>query len=144
LYNEGKLTLESGCKGYQSYVTLYAVSTSIVNVTSDYVPIAPVNFDNCFDDLKTISFEKLPFHTHLVNISSLHDLIPEEAWKHVPPPITPAQSMSLTSQSDYKTFLSEPHLLQQNAINSNSYCNAKVVTSNTLQIKGQSTSDTIQ
>jgi hypothetical protein len=33
LEKEGKLTLSSGCKGYSSYVTLYAVSTSIMNVT---------------------------------------------------------------------------------------------------------------
>jgi hypothetical protein len=51
LDKEGKLTLNSGCQGYPSYATLYAVSTSVVNVTSDYVPSAPVLFDNCFEDL---------------------------------------------------------------------------------------------
>jgi hypothetical protein len=75
LEKEGKLTLNSGCKGYSSYVTLYAVSTSIKNVTNDYVPSAPVIFDNCFEDMKDVPFENLPLHTPLVNVmSSVDDL----------------------------------------------------------------------
>jgi hypothetical protein len=58
LYNEGKLTMKNGCKGYSSYVALYAISTSVVNnVTNDYVPWAPANFDYCFEDLKSVPFE---------------------------------------------------------------------------------------
>jgi hypothetical protein len=51
------------------------VSTSIVNVTNDYVPSTPVMFENCLEDLKSIPFEKLPLHTPLVNVmSSVDDL----------------------------------------------------------------------
>jgi hypothetical protein len=52
LQKDGKLTLRAGCKGYSSYVTLYAVSTLTTNVTNDYVPSAPVDFDCCFQNLK--------------------------------------------------------------------------------------------
>jgi hypothetical protein len=46
-----------------------------MNVTSDYVPSPPVNFDNCFEDLKGMPFENLPLHTPLVNVmSSVDDL----------------------------------------------------------------------
>jgi hypothetical protein len=46
-----------------------------VNVTSDYVPSAPVLFDNCFEDLWNVPFKKLPLHTPLVNVmSSVDDL----------------------------------------------------------------------
>lgn len=48
LQKEGRLTLRAGCKGYSSYVTLYAISTLTTNLTNDYVPSAPVNFDCCF------------------------------------------------------------------------------------------------
>jgi hypothetical protein len=45
------------------------------NVTSDYVPVAPVNFDCCFQDVKDVKFEELPLHVPLVNImSSIDDL----------------------------------------------------------------------
>jgi hypothetical protein len=75
LEKEGKLTFNSGCKGYSSYVTLYAVSTSVMNVTNDYVPSAPVIFDNCFEDMKDVPFENLPLHTPRVNVmSSVQDL----------------------------------------------------------------------
>jgi hypothetical protein len=75
LENEGKLTLSNGCKGYSSHVTLYAMSSTTVNVTDDYVPSAPINFDNCFEDLMNIPFEKLPLHTPLANVmSSVDDL----------------------------------------------------------------------
>lgn len=73
LRKEGKLSLKPGCKGYTSYITLYAVSTLTTNVTSDYVPAAPVNFDCCFQDLKDVKFEQLPLHVPLVNIMSSVD-----------------------------------------------------------------------
>jgi hypothetical protein len=34
---KGKLTLQQ-CKGYTTYVTLYAISTNIVNVSQDFIP----------------------------------------------------------------------------------------------------------
>jgi hypothetical protein len=75
LQGEGKMTLKNGCKGYSSYVTLYAVSTTVVNVTNDYVPSAPVNFDDCFEELKSEEFKSLPLNTPLVNVmSSIDDL----------------------------------------------------------------------
>jgi hypothetical protein len=42
------LTLKPGCKGYSSYVTLYAMSSITTNLTTDYIPSAPVDFDCCF------------------------------------------------------------------------------------------------
>jgi hypothetical protein len=73
LQNEGKLTLQLGCKGYSSYVTLYAASTIMTNVTSDYIPIAPVDFDCCFESLTEVNFERLPLQVPLVNILSSVD-----------------------------------------------------------------------
>jgi hypothetical protein len=75
LQKEGKLRLRNGCKGYSSRVILYAITTIEMNVTSDYVPSAPINFDNCLEDLKTAPFDNLPLHAPLVNVmSSVDDL----------------------------------------------------------------------
>jgi hypothetical protein len=73
--NKGKLTLKPECKGYSSYVTLYAMSTTVTNSSNDYVPYIPVDFDCCFEDLKNVNLEDLPLHVPLVNImSSVDDL----------------------------------------------------------------------
>jgi hypothetical protein len=75
LKNEDKLTLKPECKGYSSYVTLYTMSTVYTNVTNDYVPSAPIDFDCCFEDLKQINLEELPLHMPLVNtVSPMDDL----------------------------------------------------------------------
>lgn len=75
LKGEGKLTLKPECKEYSSYVTLYAISTFYVNLTNDYVPSAPIDFDCCFEGVKDVNFEELPLHIPLVNImSSVDDL----------------------------------------------------------------------
>jgi hypothetical protein len=51
------------------------MSTLTTNLTNDYVPSAPVNFDRCFENLKDVKFEDLPLHVPLVNImSSVDDL----------------------------------------------------------------------
>jgi hypothetical protein len=73
LQGEGKLTLMNGCKGYSSYVTLYAVSNLVTNATSDYVPSAPVDFNDCFEEVKLETFENLPLHAPLVNVMSSAD-----------------------------------------------------------------------
>jgi hypothetical protein len=71
---KGKLSLRPECKGYSSYVTLYAMSILRTNSTDDYIPSAPVNYD-CFENLKNVKFENLPLHIPLVNImSSVDDL----------------------------------------------------------------------
>jgi hypothetical protein len=75
LRDKGKLTLKSSCKGYSSYVTLYAVSTLSTNMTCDYAPSAPITFDCCFENLDNVKLEELPLHIPLVNImSSIDDL----------------------------------------------------------------------
>jgi hypothetical protein len=75
LETEGKLTLKPGCKGYSSYVTLYALSTLYTNLTNDYIPSAPIDFDCCFEDLEKVDFEKLPLQIPLVNVmSNIDDL----------------------------------------------------------------------
>jgi hypothetical protein len=75
LQKEGKLSPRNGCEGYSSHVILYAISTIEMDMTSDYVPSAPINFDNCFEDLKNAPFENLPLHAPLVNaMSSVDDL----------------------------------------------------------------------
>jgi hypothetical protein len=75
LEKEGKLTLKPGCKGYSSYVTLYAISTFSTNLTNDCVPTAPINFDCCFEELKNAKSEELPLKIPLANImSSVDDL----------------------------------------------------------------------
>jgi hypothetical protein len=75
LQEEGRLTMKPGCKGYSSYVTLYAASTYTTNSTNDYIPSATIDFDCCFDIFKQVKSEKLLLHTPLVNImSSIDDL----------------------------------------------------------------------
>jgi hypothetical protein len=75
LQQKGKLSLKSGCKGYSPYVTLYAMSTSITNITGDYVPIACIDFDCCFDNLEDVKFEHTPWNIPLTNVmSSVYDL----------------------------------------------------------------------
>jgi hypothetical protein len=70
LQKEGKLTLKPGCKGYSSHITLYATSTITTNLTEDYVPSAPVDFDCCFENIGKIHFEELPLKIPLVNVMS--------------------------------------------------------------------------
>jgi hypothetical protein len=73
--DEGKLTVRPECKGYPLYVTLYAISALMTNLTNDYVPSEYVNFDCCFENLKYVKFEQLPLRVPLVNIMSyIHDL----------------------------------------------------------------------
>jgi hypothetical protein len=73
LQKKGNLSLKPGCKGYSSYVTLYAVSTFNTNLTNDYVPYAPVDLDCCFEDTEKVNFESIPLHVPLVNIMSNMD-----------------------------------------------------------------------
>jgi hypothetical protein len=96
LQKEGKLTIGRGCKGYSSYVTLYAISALTINQTNDYVPSAPVNFDCCFENMRDVNFEQLPLHIPLVNVMSsigelripsmkaedVHQLIKEQELKN--------------------------------------------------------------
>jgi hypothetical protein len=73
LQGKGKLTLKNGCKGYSSQIKLYALSAITVNTTSDYVPSAPVNFEDCLKEWQTVTWENLPLHKPLVNIMSSAD-----------------------------------------------------------------------
>jgi hypothetical protein len=51
------------------------MSITSVNLTNDYEPSAPISLDNCFENMKKITFEKLPLQTPLVNVmSSIDDL----------------------------------------------------------------------
>jgi hypothetical protein len=75
LQNTGKLHLGSECKGYSPYVTLYAMSIRKFNMSGDYIPVAPIYFDCCFEDLKEINLEQLLLQLPLENIiSSVDDL----------------------------------------------------------------------
>jgi hypothetical protein len=49
----GKLTLQPGCKAYTSYVTLYAMSTTLRNISNDFFPTVPMDFDCCLMFEKT-------------------------------------------------------------------------------------------
>jgi hypothetical protein len=71
IQKEGKL--RPGCKGYSSYVTLNVMSTTVTNLTNDYVPSAPIDYDCCFEDLNNVKLEDLPLHIPLVNIMSSAD-----------------------------------------------------------------------
>jgi hypothetical protein len=73
IQTKGKLTLNAGCKGYTSYVTLYSMSAITTNLTTDYVPSAPVDFDCCFEDVERVNFEKLPMQVPLANVLSNTD-----------------------------------------------------------------------
>jgi hypothetical protein len=52
LNGRGRLTLQPGCKAYTSYVTLYAMLIIIRNVSNDFLPTTPTDFDCC------LAFEK--------------------------------------------------------------------------------------
>jgi hypothetical protein len=73
LQGRGKLTLKPGCKGYSSYVTLYAISTLSANLTEDYIPSASINFECCFENSREQKIEDLPLHIPLVKITSSTD-----------------------------------------------------------------------
>jgi hypothetical protein len=75
LQNKDKLTLQPSCKGYSSYVNLYAMVTFTTNLTNDYMPTATIDFDCCFENFEEVKFEELPLHVPLINImSSIDDL----------------------------------------------------------------------
>jgi hypothetical protein len=73
LQKKAKLTLRPKRKEYSPYVTFYAISTLMTNLTNDYVPSAHVNVECCFENLKDIKLEQLTQHVTLVNITSSKD-----------------------------------------------------------------------
>jgi hypothetical protein len=70
---KGKLTLRQQCKAYTTYVTLYAISTSTVNVSQDFVPTIPIAFDCCLTFKETREFEEIPLSIPLSNIMTSAD-----------------------------------------------------------------------
>jgi hypothetical protein len=75
LNGRGRLTLQPGCKAYTSYVTLYAMSTITRNISNDFLPTVPMDFDCCLVFEKTEDFSQLPLSIPLSNIlSSVDDL----------------------------------------------------------------------
>jgi hypothetical protein len=51
------------------------MSSRTSNVTGDFIPSAPINFECCFEELKEIKFERLQLDVPLENVtSSVHDL----------------------------------------------------------------------
>ena len=70
---KGKLTLQEQCKAYTTYVTLYAISTNIVNVSQDFVPTIPLDLDCCLTFEKTKEFEEIPLSVPLSNILASAD-----------------------------------------------------------------------
>jgi hypothetical protein len=75
LNGRGNLMLQSGCKAYTSYVTLYAMSTIVRNISNDFLPTVPMDFDCCLVFEKTKDFSQLPLSIPLSNIlSSVDDL----------------------------------------------------------------------
>jgi hypothetical protein len=72
LQKEGILSLKPRCKGYSAYVTLYAMSILTVNLTNDFVPTAPIDFDCCFD-VREVKFDDIPLRIPVVNIMSSSD-----------------------------------------------------------------------
>jgi hypothetical protein len=73
LQKEGILSLKPGCKGYSAYVTLYAMSILTVNLTNDFIPTVPIDFDCCFDDIQEVKFDDIPLRAPSVNIMSSSD-----------------------------------------------------------------------
>ncbi|PSN30666.1 hypothetical protein C0J52_26880 [Blattella germanica] len=63
----GRLELQPGCKGFGTHTTLYALSntTKASNMTSDIIPISPIQLDCCFSDHEKESLPEL----NLNNIS---------------------------------------------------------------------------
>jgi hypothetical protein len=75
LTGRGKLTLHPGCKAYTSYVTLYAMSTNVKNISNDFLPIVSMDFDCCSLFEQTRDFSQLSLSIPLSNIlSSVDDL----------------------------------------------------------------------
>jgi hypothetical protein len=58
LSGRGRLTVQPGCKAYTSYVTLYAMSTTVKNISNDFLPTIPMNFDCCVIFGKTKEFSQ--------------------------------------------------------------------------------------
>lgn len=75
ILKRGRLTLQPGCKAYTSYITLYAMSTTLRNISNDFLPTVPMNFDCCLMFKETKDFSQLPLSIPLRNIlSSVDDL----------------------------------------------------------------------
>jgi hypothetical protein len=73
LRGRGRLTLQPGCKAYTSYVTLYAMSTTVKNISNDFLPTIPMNFDCCVIFGKTKEFSQVPLPIPLSNVLSSAD-----------------------------------------------------------------------
>jgi hypothetical protein len=73
LSGRGRLTLQPGCKAYTSYVTLYAMSTTVKNISTDFLPTVPMNFDCCVIFGKTNEISQLPLSIPLSNVLSSVD-----------------------------------------------------------------------
>jgi hypothetical protein len=65
---KGKLTLQQQRKDFTTYVTLYTVSTNIVNVSQDFVHTIPLDFDCCLTFERSKEFEDIPLSVPLSNI----------------------------------------------------------------------------
>jgi hypothetical protein len=73
IQQRGKLILNQQCKAYTAYVTLYALSIPTVNISHDFVPAIPIDFDCCFIFEKTNAFEDIPLTVPLSNILTSTD-----------------------------------------------------------------------
>jgi hypothetical protein len=49
------------------------MSELTVNLTEDFVPSAPINFDCCFDNEQKVKLDDIPLQVPLVNILSSSD-----------------------------------------------------------------------
>ena len=73
IVNEGKLMLKQNCKAFSSYVTLYAITTVTTNVSTDFMPSVPIDFDCCFNIDKISTQDKIRLDVPLVNLMSSAD-----------------------------------------------------------------------
>jgi hypothetical protein len=68
------LTLQQQCKAYTIYVTLYAISKNYVNISQDFVPTIPLDFDCCLTFEKTKKFKEIPLSVPQSNVLASADL----------------------------------------------------------------------
>ena len=69
---KGKLTLNSNCKAFTTYVTLYAMTTKTTNNTEDYIPNINLNMDCCLPN-HINDYSKISLDVPLVNVLSSAD-----------------------------------------------------------------------
>ena len=69
----GKLSLKSNCKAFSSTVTLYALSKITTNLSNDFLPTIPIDYDCCFELNRKTDMHSIDLKIPLMNILTSND-----------------------------------------------------------------------